>query len=268
MKRAVVTLLALGLTAGLICLFPRAVSRETEAAPRKEPILRVWVTDREPAVAAWLKKQAAAYEKTAGVRVYLRKAAGEEAENALQGEDGAPAPDVLIGPEGDTPVALQGYALILRDDGAAMITPAPTALLFSRPSPVPGPTAAPPAQPDWREIGAVLAPSGLSFPVPGAVASADPARDFAAGKARAALLTAGQAERLAVGFQAYPVAAGGGLLPIGGRAFTQEGISCLSHLQSGAAQGALADHGLYAVHLLLYTSRDPVRQMIDSSRAE
>ncbi|MBR1584342.1 MAG: hypothetical protein IJ662_02230 [Clostridia bacterium] len=267
MKKAVLTLLALGLTAALAALYPRLMAAPAQEEGRAA-VVRVWIGEKEPAVLRWAGKRAAAYEKETGRRLYLRAASEQEIASALAGEAGAVIPDLLIGPAGDQWVALRGYALILRDDAHQMATPAPTAALFFRPSPTPGPAAAPPSLPDWADIGAVLAPEELLHAVPGAVLSADPGRELSEGRARAALLSAGQAAQLTVGFRAFAVPEGRGLLPVCARGFSDDGAAFLSFLLSNASQTALADHGLYAVEKCLYSIDDPVRYWIDQSRAE
>ncbi|MBQ9264332.1 MAG: hypothetical protein IJ189_09015 [Clostridia bacterium] len=267
MKKTIFTLLSLALTAALVLFLPQAIRPEAEAAPRKNVVLRVWVTEREPAVTAWMKKRAAAYEKAGGQRIYLRSATEQEVSGALSGEANAVLPDLLIG-SGETPIALRGYALIVRDDTAVVTTPAPTAALFFRPSPSPGPTAEPPILPDISAIGAVLAPAELAHALPGTVESADPLKDFAAGKAQSALLTAGQAAQLTTGFQAYPLPDGQGLLPVHARVFSPSGQVFLSFLQTKDSQNALTAHGLYATSSRLYAADDPIRFLIDSSRME
>ena len=97
MKKAIRILLALGLTACLALLLPRLLSREEIQAPALR-ITRVWITEEEPAVTAWLKKRAAAYEKQGGSRVYLRAAARDEVGALSANGQGAPLPDLIILP--------------------------------------------------------------------------------------------------------------------------------------------------------------------------
>ena len=82
---------------------------------------------------------------------------------------------------------------------------------------------------------------------------------------RAALLTPGQAAGLAVGFRAWAVPEGKGLLPVKGRAYSQAGNQFIAWLQSDAAQRALAQAGLFSPRLRLYAADDPIRYLIDSS---
>jgi len=263
-KRIMVTLAALLLTALLILAAPwKSLPEKPRSAA---PILRVWVTEEDAAAVRWLKKQAAAYEKAARQRVYLRRASREETDAALSGAPEAVAPDVIVGGRGDTAVALRGFALILRDDAACRITPRPTSALFFRPSPSPGPTAQPMTMPPWEQIGAVLSPQSLLGAVPGTVTSLSPAADFAAGKADAALLTAGEAAALPTGFRAYPVPDGRGLLPVGALSLSADGTAFLAFLLDAPAQSALGRFGLYALSMRLYGPDDPVRYIIDGSR--
>lgn len=264
MKRILTTLLALALTA---LLFLAAPWRIREAAPlQRRDILRVWIAGEDAATISWLKKQAAAYEQETKCRVYLRRAEEEETLSALSRAPDAVIPDVIVG-AGERPVALRGYALILRDDAAREPTPRPTSALFARPTPAPGPTPEPPALPPWEQVGAVLCPAVLRGAVPGTVLSDTPAADLAAGKADAALLTAGEANQLKIGFRAYPIPDGRGLIPIRAAALTAAGEQFLSALLSDQAQAALGQHGLYALSARLYTSNDPIRFLIDGSRA-
>lgn len=267
MGKRMLTAAALLLTAALIWLIPLGKEREKGAEKRTGTML-VWVTEKESAVTFWLKKQAAAFEKAAGKRVYLRKAEKQEAQDALAHRPSAVIPDLLIGPEGEEKAALRGYALFLRDDAAAALTPAPTSPLFSRPTPSPGPSKPRPTLPPWEEMGAVLVPAEGEWAVPGAIKSADPPGDFSRGKARAALLTGGQAARLTVGYRAYPLPEGKGLLPVLARAFSQDGQAFLAFLREKEAQRALMDFGLYALKERLYPPQDPVRFLIDESRAD
>lgn len=266
MKKWLITLAALLLTGALIYAFPFPGSKRA-AAPENKAVIRVWTLEKEKAAGEWLKKQAAAYEKQENRRVYLRAAEQREVSLALSGEREAVAPDLIIGPGQDGAVlALKGYALAVRDDTAALVTAAPTSLLFFRPSPVPGPVPTPEPMPDGAALGAVLAPAELVGILPGTVESADPAGALAAGRARAALLTAGQIARLAVGCRVYALPEGRGLLPVEGRALTEDGEKLLAFLQESEARRALADWGLYAPDMCLYSPEDPVRYLIDGSR--
>ena len=252
------------LTAAFVLRHPGLTApKEARRAPL--PVVRVWITEKEAAVSAWLRKQAAAFEKATGQRVYLRTATEEEAEDARGGREGVVGPDLLIGPGAGAPVALKGYALIVRDESAAVLTPAPTSALFFRPSPTPGPSPTPPPAPDWEGLGAVLVPADWRGSLPGAVVSADPAGDLAAGKAPAALLTAGQTARLAFGFRAWAVPGNAGGINVNAKALSPPGEELLVFLRTEAAQRTLRDHGLYAVSLGLYGEEDPLRALIESS---
>ena len=249
------------LAAGLLLAIPSALRPPAE---QKRPftILRVWNAEEETAVHSWLRGQARAFERATGQRVYLRTAAaGDAVRDAARGLP----PDALILPEGDTLLALRGYALIVRDDSAAALTPAPTGALFFRPSPTAGPAVTPAPWPDSGAVGAVLCPEALRSVLPGAVVSAQPAADLSQGKAGAALLTPGQAAGLNIGFRVYAVPEGKGFLPVKGRAYTEMGRQFLTWLQDGAAQRALAQAGLFSPGLRLYAADDPIRYLIESS---
>lgn len=259
--KAVIMLLALALTVAVALSIPRAFNeREGERQPLR--LIRVWSLEKDTAVNAWLRERAAAYERQSDCRVYLRGAA--EAER----EGGAVQPDVMILPGEGSTVALRGWALIVRDDTAAVATPAPTSALFIRPSAVPGPSPPPAPAPDWAHMTAVLTPAQWLDAVPGAILSADPASDLARGRARAAVLTAGQASALPFGFRAYPLP--GGFLSVGGQAMTEAGEAFLRFLRMEDAQQALKNHGLYSPVLPLYGPEDPIRSLIEGqiSRAQ
>lgn len=265
MKKWPFTLAALLLTGALVYCFPDLPGNRAEQAGHG-PVIRVWITEGEKAVGEWLKKQAAAYEKRENRRVYLRRAGEEEASLAARGAPGALIPDLIVGPGGGAALARKGYALAVRDDASPVVTAAPTSALFFRPSPTPGPTPAPEPFPDGAELGAVLAPAEMAGVMPGTVASADPVGALTAGRARAALLTAGQIARLAVGCRVYALPEGRGLLPVEGRALTGDGEKFLAFLREEEPQRGLADFGLYALEMRLYSPDDPVRYLVDGSR--
>lgn len=265
MKKWPVTLLSLLLTGALLF----ALTRRPPSAPQRQKgisILRVWLAESDPQAARWVRGAAAAYERARNERIYLRSAGKEEAEAALRGAPDAVGPDLLLG-RGDEAAALRGYALILRDGGAQPLTPAATSSLFFRPSPSPGPAPAQPSPPPWEEIGAVLTEKGMLGAVPGTVESADPARELAAGRARAALLTAETAARLACGYRAYPVPRGQGFSPLTAAALTDRGRAFLDYLKGNEAQSLLRNSGLYALDARLYGPEDPLRFLIDAGRA-
>ena len=299
MKKALRTALALLATAAVLWLLPRAWRRQDQPG-RELRVCRVWLLEKEPAVATWIKALAAGYEKETGSRVYLRAATAEEAAAARAG-DGAVRPDVLLYPAAagiaapsgvqpnptdgenaaagrtDAPqapgsafdsmtVALRGYALILRDDGAAVFTPAPTSALFFPPPATPGPPPSPAPSPDPASFAAVLAPEELLGAMSGTIRSQNPAGDLAAGKAKAALLTAGQAAKLPFGYRAFALPAGAGLLPVQAQAFSQEGRAFVQSLLREDSQRALRQAGLYSPLLALYGPEDPLRFLIGQSR--
>ena len=257
-KNALLCLLALGVTALLILAVPRLT--EAPEAPRDGlRITRVWITETEPAASAWLRERAAAWTRATGKRVYLRSAGPDE-----RNRDSAVTPDLIVSAGEGVPAALRGYALIVRDDGVSAVTPAPTSALFFRPSATPGPTAVPAPAPDMHTLSAVLSPRELMNALPGTVLSADPAADFSQGKAAAALLTAGQAEKLSVGFRAYSLPDGAGFLTVGAQAYSEDGQRFLSFLLSEGSQRALARQGLYSPYFRLYGGDDPLRGLIEA----
>lgn len=258
-------LLALALTAGLALLLARAMT-PGEAKNDGRTLLRVWIAENDPALSGWLRSQASAWEKQTGGRVYLRQASREESRAAQEGQQDAAAPDLLLPADDGQAVALRGYALILRDENAPTAAPAPTGVLFSRPTPVPNADPQPVPTPDWAAVPAVLAPEGLAEQVPRAMQSADPAGDLARGRAQAALLTAEEAARLPFGFRAYALPSGAGFLPVRASAFTENGRAFLRFLLSQDAQRALPARGLYSPSLRLGSPDDPLRSLIENSR--
>ena len=220
------------------------------------PLARVWLRESDAAFSAWLRKRASAYEKEQGVRVYVRQATQEE-ERALP-------PDLLIGaPEGET-LALRGYALILRDEQAPVLTPLPTSALFFRPSPTPGPSASPAPTLNPEAAAPLLTPLQLQN-LPHALASRDPLADFIQGKAPAAILTAAQAARLPFGYQAFLLPNVQGIEAITGLSYSEAGEKLAAFLLSDASQQALAAQGLYSPRLRLYTGEGGVYSLIENS---
>ncbi len=260
MKKPFSIIFFLLLSAALIRALPAAL-RKAEEGDRPLAILRIWNADQEPAVQSWLRGQAIAYERTTGQRVYLRAASVQDAPDSAG--TGLP-PDAQIFSEGDTLLALRGYALIVRD-GHAAVTPAPTSALFFRPAFTPEAAGTPAPFPNEDDLRAVLCPEALLYALPGTVFSAQPAADFARGQADAALLTPGQAAGLTMGFRAYALPDRKGFLTVKAQAYTEAGERFLSWLQGGEAQKALAKAGLFSPSLRLYGSDDPVRHLIENS---
>ena len=267
MKKARITLCALALTGALIGLLPLLrPARKPQSAGAA--VLRVWVGPGAEAAGGWLRRQAAAYEKQGGERVYLRSATDGELQ-ALAEEDGtAVAPDLIVSPEGDALLARVGFALILPQTDAPARTPAPTSALFSPPSPSPGPAATPEPPPALSSLGPIAAPEALAVRVEGAAADGDPAGALLAGRAAAALLTPAQAGALPFGYRAYGLE--NAWLPIAARALSAAGAGFSAFLQSDTAQQALRDAGLFAAAsgLRLYGPGDPLRAAIEAAIRE
>jgi len=267
MRKAVRTLLALVAAGMLMLVLPGLLSPEDHAAPPARRTVRVWITETDPAVAQWLKRQAAAWEKAAGHRVYLRAAAQEETDAAGEGASGVVPPDVIVCAGGLNPVALRGYALVVRDESAALVTPAPTGMLFSPPAASPGPSPTPGPPMDIESLAGILAPPEMAHALAGAEESVHPLRDLLSGKGRGALLTAGAAEGLGAGWQAYALPDGAGFLPVSARVLSSAGGEFAAYLRTDGAQRDLAACGLYSPALRLYDpARDPLRALIESSR--
>ena len=250
--------------AALIVLTPKLYPQEN--TPEELFILRVWNAEKEPALAAFLRKQAAVYEKKTGVRIYIRSVSEKEAA-ALKTSTDALLPDLLFSSEGKTTAALLGYALFVRDEAAEQITPVPTGALFHRPSPTPGPTQEPQPWPEAETLSAVLSSQALMGVLPGTVFSAQPTGDFQQGKAGAALLTAGQAAQLTVGYRVYALPDGKGFVSLQAEAFSENGEQFLTFLLSDESQQVLRSVGLFSPRLRLYQADDPIRFLIDASRS-
>ena len=256
-------LLALLATAALVCAFPWT----QKSAPAPEAgvrMLRIWVVEKD--AAGWLRECAAAYEKQERTRVYLRAASLSEAEGALDGEKGIVPPDAVVMPGLETVLALRGYALFVRDAEAAVITPAPTAALFHRPTAAPLPKRKPPTL-DWAQIGPVLCLSELAGCVHDPLVCEDPAAALTAGKAEAAVLTAGQAGRLTFGCTGYPLP--GASVPVTAQGLTVQGQAFLSFLRDRASQFRLKGVGLYSVlpDVRLYDESMPLFALIEEGLA-
>ncbi|MBR5111298.1 MAG: hypothetical protein IK099_14055 [Clostridia bacterium] len=262
MRRLITTLAAMLMTAGLayiaVC-FP-LTAKETPSA--RLALARVWISEQEPAVWNWLRKEAKRYEKETGTRVYLRAAPSQ---NKTDASDVLP-PDLLISNTGESVLALEGYALFYRNDTAGLVTAAPTSLLFYRPSSSPGPSAAPLPTADIARFSVLLAPHKIPASGSGIVRSPHPERDFADGKGEAAILTAGQAEALPFRVSALPLPKGSGFAAVYGTAATPAGADLLAALLSEDAQRALAEGGLYSPTFQLYGGTDRLREMIENSR--
>ncbi len=262
MQKIIPTILALLATAALFFMLFQPGKSE---APARETITRVWLVNPEKEGSAFFKKQAAAWEKATGKQIYLRSATAQEALSALSGDTHVIPPDLIIGLEAGEKIYAMGYALILLDTGAPIHSPAPTSLLFSPPTPSPGPTFTPAPTPDWAALSPVLCPERMKHALPGCIVSENPVNDLQNQKARAALLTAGQAALLQTGYQAHALPRGAGVYFRFGQALSAKGASFLAFLKTENAQRGLRDHGLYSPFLPLYGSDDPLRAKIDQS---
>lgn len=265
MKKTLCMLLAILAAAGLILHFPFGSGREP-VRDKGVRVTRVWIAPGGEALSFWVRKQAGAYEKQTGNRVYIRMAPDTEAEAALRGDREAMTPDLMMQDREGTVMALQGYALFLRDETGEKKTPAPTAALFSPPTPAPAPPASPAPMPDPESLAPILIPASWPYETAGGVPCADPRGEFAGGKGNAAVLTAGQAEELPFAVRAYALSRG--FLPLYARAFTERGEGFLSFLLSASCQQALSAAGLYSPEpsLTLYGEDQPVRALIERSR--
>lgn len=261
--RVLVCCLGLLLTAGLILLWP-AAHQQDEQAPTSPKLIRVWVQEGESAVCQWLRKRANAYEKEAKARVYVRSASAEEAEAAKAGQEGILPPDLTLSPRGGEPVALRGYALILRDDTAPVVTPSPTFSLFARPTQAPAPALTPAPLTEADLSRRALVPPECADALPNALKSAAPLSDFIQGKADAALLTAAQAAQLPFGYRAYALKDGRGMTPVCAQALSESGEGFLRFLLARPSQAALCEHGLYSPRFPCYQGQDSLYALIES----
>lgn len=264
MKKACIILSALALTALLIALSPHALPSVPEQP--SVALTRVWVVSGEGPLAAWLKKQAAAFERESGGRVYIRSATAEEALEARTNAQALRPDCILQRGEGDV-VARKGYALIVRDDNLALETPAPTGVLFYRPTAAIAPASSPAPETAPPVPDGVLCAREWTRLVAHPQRSTQPAAEFAAGKAPAAILTAGEAAGLPFGYRAYalPDAA----IDFGVSAFSTRGEAFAARLRSEEAQYALAAWGYYAYApgMRLYDASRPTYQLIENALA-
>ena len=261
MRRMIITCTALLLTAGLVyCCFQYSKD-SADPYPANVPLVRVWASDQEPSVWAWLRKAAKQYEKESGTRVYLRGVS----EDGVREADGPFPPDLLISNQEGTRIAIRGLAIFFRDDRAQAVTPHPTGLLFFPSSPTPGPEPSAAPTPDIARFSTVLTPIRLKGAVPGGVQSQHALQDFAAGKGDAAILTVEEAQQLPFPVSAYPLAKGEGGLPIYGSAATGGGEAFLAFLCAKSTQEALADNGLFSPYYSLYRGTDSLRGMIEEA---
>lgn len=263
MKRGLRILGALALTGMLLCLHPllqpERIKKETDVG-----ILRVWIGTEGAAASPWLRKQAAAYERQGGQRVYLRTATAAEIQAAE--ENGADlVPDLIVSATGSTLLARQGYALIVRREGTVPSTPAPTSALFYPPSPSPGAAPTPAAVPEAEAVGPIAGSRELALRMENLQPCADPAAEIRAGRYDAAMLTAAQAGTLPFGYQAYGLK--NAWLPLMAQTMTEDGAQFAAFLLTDAAQQALRESGLFAASagLRLYGEQDSLRALIESA---
>lgn len=263
MKRGLRILGALALTGTLLCLYP--LLQPEQIKPEKGVgILRVWIGADGAAAGPWLRKQAAAYERQGGKRVYLRTATAAEIQ-AAEVKGAALMPDLIVSAAGDTLLARQGYALIVRQEGTTPSTPAPTSALFYPPAPSPGVLPTPAAAPEAEKIGSVVGSRELASRMENLQPCADPAVEIRAGRCSAAMLTATQAGTLPFGYQAYGLK--NAWLPLAAQAMTEDGDEFAAFLLMDTAQQALRESGLFAASagLRLYSEQDSLRALIESA---
>ena len=261
MRKKLVTLTALLATAGLAFSFFHFSADAPQAPDPHLRLIRVQAAGQDPALWSWLRKEASRFEIETGTRVYLRTAPMDSAASL---EGGVP-PDLLISMRGDETVALQGFALFYRDDAAVSVTPRPTSFLFVQPSSKPAPSLLPEPTKSPPRFSTVLAPASFLTVVPNAILSSNPLQDLIDGKGNAAILTAGQAERLPFQAGIQPLAGGNGFLPISASVLSPNGETFLRHLLSASSQRALADVGLFSPLYRLYRGVNPWREAIEST---
>ena len=261
MRKMLVTLGALAVTAGLIWSLFGFQPRAVEPPSLQLSLIRVWVSGQDPAVWSWLRKAAKQYEKETGRRVYLRAGPAEDA-GALSGEY---PPDLLISHEKGKCVALHGFALFCRDESAQAVTPDPTSFLFFRPSPTPGVSPTPVPTPNTALFSVLIVPQRLSSSFPGSLSSAAPLEDFISGKGDAAVLTVGQAARLPFRAAACPLPEGKGFLPVRCAAASPGGEAFFRFLLLEQTQRMMTDFGLFSPYCSLYRGTDPQREMIENT---
>lgn len=285
-RRTAACLAALCATALLAAAFPafqnhilRPISLLPPGARKAERrLITVWNAGELPGATAWLREQAAAYEKAhPGDSVWLRRVTGQD----IREMDAAP-PDLLTFsaevsvPEGEAvPLCLSGYALMLPEKET--VTEAPRSLFGVSPTPDPAVTPRPP-QGTWPERFAVddgfgaLALASLGGHTGGCFVPGDEVlKRFLNGEA--ALLSANQIVSLArngAGGQALAAASATDLvLYAAAREETGAGGDFLRFLLSRKAQRALASQGLFTVlpGLRLYGADRPALQTLEAALA-
>ena len=261
MRKILVTLCALAVTAALVRSLFGFQMRAADMPSEQFSLTRVWVSDQESAVWSWLRKAAKQYEKETGRRVYLRAVPANDA-GTLSGEY---PPDLLISHEKGKCVALHGFALFCRDDSAHAVTPYPTGFLFFPPSSTPGVSPTPASTPSAVLFSVLIVPKRLSSSFPGSLSSTNPLRDFIDGKGDAAVLTVGQAAQLPFQTAARPLPAGKGFLPIRSAAATPNGEDFSNFLLMEQSQRLMAESGLFSPCCSLYRGIDPMREMIENT---
>lgn len=266
MKKIIPTVWALLATAALFfTLFFMLFRQDAPDHSAGSCVTRIWLVETEADCAAFLRKQAAAWAKQTGARVFLRAASQEEALGALAGAEDIVAPDLIVGlPEGEC-LLFRGYALIFRDDSAPVFTPAPTSLLFSPPSPSPGPSLSPAPTRCVSSFSGLLCPRDMAPLFPESIPCNDPLQDFIRGKGSAALLTARQAAQLKIGWQGQALPDGKGALPLYARGLSGQGNALLSFLMRPESQMLLRDYGLYSPLFPLYAQDASLAGSIDRS---
>lgn len=242
MKKFLLWALAMGLTAGLLFVYPRI---QTQDEPKGNGlfVLRIWGTEGD--VLKWLAQAAAVYEKESGCRVYVRTASEEEVEKA------GVLPDGWVGGGEGTMVACRGYGLAVPDAQKFIKTPEPQSGLFLRPTqPLPLSTPEPVVFPE--KLSGVAVPEEMKEIWPDGVVAENPVQAIMKGTASAALLTPSQVAQLSQRIHLYP--RGDFFLPIYARAYTLEGEKFLAFLRQEKAQRLLTKQKLFSYDssLILY----------------
>ena len=260
MRKILVTLTALLATAALAHSLVHFPARTFSAPDTHLRLIRVWAAEQEPALWSWLRKEAARFEKETGARVYLRAAPMDSASSF----DGLVPPDLMISTHGGETVALQGFALFFRNEGAPNVAPRPTSFLFVQPSPTPTPALFPEPTNSARRFSAVLTSMPFLHTVSNAILSSNPLRDLIDGKGDAAILTVSQAEQLPFQAGMQPLPGRSGFRSICARASSSGGETFLRHLLGTSSQRALADVGLFSPLFRLYHGVNPWRETIEN----
>lgn len=283
--------LALCACAAALGCFPMLLRMPGGAGPAQaqRTLLTAWVYGDGLNASPWIRKQAAAYQKShPGVHIWVRTVTA--ADMALVAEDPShAAPDLLFFMAGAgvdaaqvrqvQPVCMAGYVLVMQAKEGA--TAAPTSLFGVTPTPEKAAIATPVPRNLWPQpmaaddaLGAYFlqqmdAPGGAQLLPQAALEEA-----FGQGSVQAALLSTVQLRALqaqGVGTQLLCAAQGSDLVLHGAvlRSAQPQAEAALAHFVSPQAQYALRDSWLFSAQQApLYGAGTPIWQAVEAALGE